>query len=288
MYNKTKQGTKKMTLANVLTSLQTIFDNVSLSIAILELVLVVIILILFNTFVLIFVRRKVVVIATTVFSIGFLLATIFLFTSLQILCIGGLVIVFVVSIFTNLAEFRKFFANKVGEKEKKSRNKKMGYLKRKRLEKISSKEEFYDTIKETVLYLSKNKIGAIMTFERNDDLSDFSFLKNGVVINCPVGMEILVTIFYEGTRLHDGAVIIKGNLIKSASVFFNPSTRPLNGKYGSRHRAALGISEICDAVTLVVSEETGRISIAYNGELDSYSSDTFLQAFINYMQEEDD
>ena len=78
-------------------------------------------------------------------------------------------------------------------------------------------------------------------------------------------------------------VVIKDNHIIAASVYYTPTTKPLIGKYGSRHRAAIGISEICDAVTVVVSEETGRISIAYNGEIESYLPEDFLIAFENVM-----
>ena len=69
----------------------------------------------------------------------------------------------------------------------------------------------------------------------------------------------------------------------AASVYFTPTTRPLTGKFGSRHRAAIGISEITDSVTVVVSEETGRISIAYDGELQAVAPDTFLKTFEGYM-----
>jgi len=105
-------------------------------------------------------------------------------------------------------------------------------------------------------------------------------------VNCPVSPEILSTIFYPGTRLHDGAVVVKEMSIIYASVFFTPSTKAFAGKYGSRHRAAIGISEISDAVTVVVSEETGRISIAMNGQLETVSIDNFRRVFENYMSDQ--
>ena len=92
-----------------------------------------------------------------------------------------------------------------------------------------------------------------------------------------------MTIFYPGTRLHDGAVIIHGDMIKSAAVFFTPSTKAFTNKYGSRHRAAIGISEVSDSLTVVVSEETGRISFAINGQIEAVTSDDFLRVFENYM-----
>ena len=139
----------------------------------------------------------------------------------------------------------------------------------------------YAQIQTAVITMSKQKIGAIITFEKKDNLDDV--MKSGTIINAPVSAELLQTIFYEGTRLHDGAVIIRNDMIVAASVYFTPTTRPLTGKFGSRHRAAIGISEICDAVTVVVSEETGRISIAHKGELTTVTPDNFLSTFEEAM-----
>jgi len=104
-------------------------------------------------------------------------------------------------------------------------------------------------------------------------------MKNGTILNAPVSSELIQTIFYPGTRLHDGAVVIRGDKIVAASVYFTPTNRPLTGKYGSRHRAAYGISESTDSVTIVVSEETGRISIAFQGELTPVAPDDLLRIF---------
>ena len=103
------------------------------------------------------------------------------------------------------------------------------------------------------------------------------------MLDAPVSQELLETIFYVGTRLHDGAVVIRGNIIVAASVYYTPTTRALTGKFGSRHRAAFGISEISDSVTVVVSEETGRVSIAYNGNLETVPLDSFLREFSDLM-----
>ena len=178
----------------------------------------------------------------------------------------------------NMIDSRMF----LGKKTNKPKSKKSKTFE---VEKLYDHDSLYSVIDETVAYLSKNKIGALMTFERKDRLKDS--LKNGTYLNAPVTFELLITIFYPGTRLHDGAVVIKGDTIVSASVYYKPTTTPLTGKYGSRHRAALGISEISDSVTVVVSEETGRISIAYNGELTGYSIDNFPSAFENIMNETD-
>jgi len=129
--------------------------------------------------------------------------------------------------------------------------------------------------------LSKSKTGALITFEKNVLLSDI--VKSGTILNAPITPELLVTIFYPGTRLHDGAVVIRRDQILAASVYYTPTTRPLTGKFGSRHRAAIGISEITDSVTVVVSEETGRVSLAYHGELIPVPPDSFLRTVEEYL-----
>ena len=178
-----------------------------------------------------------------------------------------------VCLFTNLGDLRLFLANPFKRLSAKAAH--FG------VEKIYDRKALYKIIETAVVSLSKSRTGALITFEKNTSLKDI--IKNGVPVNAPVSAELLTTIFYPGTRLHDGAVIIHGNEIIAASVFFTPTTKPFAGKYGSRHRAAIGISEICDAITVVVSEETGRISFAVNGTLESVSQDNFLRVFENYM-----
>ena len=129
--------------------------------------------------------------------------------------------------------------------------------------------------------LSKTKTGALITFEKNTPLTDVC--KTGTLLNAPVTPELLTTIFYPGTRLHDGAVVIRRDLILAASVYYTPTTRPLTGKFGSRHRAAIGISELTDSVTVVVSEETGRVSLAYHGDLIPVAPDSFLRTIEEYL-----
>ena len=139
------------------------------------------------------------------------------------------------------------------------------------------KKQLYKIINTTVNMLSSAKIGAIITFERKNSLDDY--IKQGVKIDAPVSSELLTTIFYPGTTLHDGAVVIRGTTIEAASVYYTPTVKALGGKYGARHRASLGISEVCDALTVVVSEETGRISLAIDGELIAVNRENFLQTF---------
>ena len=133
--------------------------------------------------------------------------------------------------------------------------------------------------------LSRSKTGALITFEKNISLGEVC--KTGTFLNAPVTPELLVTIFYPGTRLHDGAVVIRRDQILAASVYYTPTTKPLTGKFGSRHRAAIGISEFTDSVTVIVSEETGRVSLAYHGELISVAPDSFLRTIEEYLFSEE-
>jgi diadenylate cyclase len=144
------------------------------------------------------------------------------------------------------------------------------------------KEMIYELIYDAVSFMSKNKIGALITIERTTKLDNYT--KNGVLLNAPLSSEMLTTIFYPGTRLHDGAVIIRGSFILAANVYYQPTTKPVLGKLGSRHRAAIGISEATDAVTIVVSEESGRLSLTYGGQLEPVYLDTFKQTLANYME----
>ena len=203
------------------------------------------------------------------FLVGFLLNLTFVVILVGFISAAGLAAIF----FANLGDVRKFIANPFSRATAKAAN--FG------IEKIYDTQQLYKNIENAVITLSNARIGAIITFEKNTSLKDI--IKNGVPVHAPVTSEILLTIFYPGTRLHDGAVVIHGNEIVAASVFFTPTTKPFAGKYGSRHRAAIGISEISDAITVVVSEETGRISFAVNGDLESVNQTNFLRVFENYM-----
>lgn len=264
---------------NVLNSV-TVFEPFTVN-TLIDFLLCILGIIAVNVFVDYFVKRRFVIISLASFSVLFIISYIFKLKFFMCVCFGFIVMLAIIGIFVNLAETRFLFANKFSQRTNdKGLNKKNNSV-----EKLYSQEDLYKTINEATIYLSKHKIGAIMTFERKDNLTDIS--KNGSVLDAPVTYELLITIFYPGTRLHDGAVVIRGNTIIAASVYYTPTTKPLIGKYGSRHRAAIGISEICDAVTVVVSEETGRISIAFNGELFTYSQDDFYKAFTNIMTETD-
>jgi len=131
----------------------------------------------------------------------------------------------------------------------------------------SSKQEkmaIINVLNNTVDFLSKRKMGALITIEREDNLN--IYIEKAIIIKAVVSQELLTTIFTPGTACHDGAVIIRKNIIMCAGAYF-PSTDKYDvPKFlGTRHRAAIGISERSDALTIVVSEETGNISVAIDG-----------------------
>lgn len=143
------------------------------------------------------------------------------------------------------------------------------------------KERYVDEIVTAVTGFSKDQTGALITFERKQSLIDY--IKTGTKINADIKSELLGTIFWEGTPLHDGAVIIQQNRIACAAAFYPPTEQELSPLYGARHRAALGISEITDSLTIVVSEETGTISFAINGKLKKIPRKELKVSLINEL-----
>ena len=120
-------------------------------------------------------------------------------------------------------------------------------------------------VSETAEKLSGKKIGALIVIERKTRLGDY--LSQGVIINADLSVELLGNVFFDKAPLHDGAVIIRENRLYAAGCYLPLSTSDLSKELGTRHRAALGLSEQSDALIIVVSEETGIISVASNGEL---------------------
>lgn len=143
-----------------------------------------------------------------------------------------------------------------------------------------TKDELISTLITTVEHLSTRKIGAIITIEKQNTLN--SFIRGEVKIDSVVSQELLNTIFFPNTALHDGAVIIRGNRIMWASAYYPSCDRTdIPQSYGSRHRAAIGISEKTDAFTIVVSEETGKISVTIDGTITSGISLDSLRVSLN-------
>lgn len=168
--------------------------------------------------------------------------------------------------------------------ELKSILKKLGLIRKKGKGYNKTDNDLADKLLDTIEFLSNRKIGALITIERNINLS--AFISKAMMINAPVSSELLASIFIPTTPLHDGAVIIRNNAILCAKAYY-PSTErtdlPLH--FGTRHRAAIGISEQSDSLTLVVSEETGYVSVAINRQLDyNVSKETLNLYFEKYLK----
>lgn len=143
---------------------------------------------------------------------------------------------------------------------------------------------------ESVKYLSKSHTGALIVFQ--NDLSN-TYYDVGTKLNADLSTELLLTIFHTNTPLHDGAVVISNDKIISAGVLLPLTEDPkLSWKYGTRHRAAIGMTETSDAACLVVSEETGDVSIALDGNLKKYEDlvtlKSDLESILGYKEQEED
>ena len=131
---------------------------------------------------------------------------------------------------------------------------------------ISERERIIYEIGLALEYLKKHRIGALIVIERDNSLAEY--IERSKKIYAEISNELLVSIFFPDNPLHDGGVIIQGDKITSAGAIF-PTTVDMkfSKRLGTRHRAAIGISEESDAIAILVSEETGRISVAINGDL---------------------
>ena len=139
-------------------------------------------------------------------------------------------------------------------------------LTRHRVLTMDEREKMIYEIMNSIEYLRKSRIGALIVIERDISLNDYIGRSKGIFAD--ISSELLISIFFPRNPLHDGGVIIQGNRITSAGAVFPISLNTkINKRLGTRHRAALGISEESDAIAIVVSEETGKISIATNGVL---------------------
>jgi diadenylate cyclase len=131
---------------------------------------------------------------------------------------------------------------------------------------VDEREKLVYEVVNAIDYLRKSKIGALIVIER--DVSLLDYINRAKSLYADLSSELLISIFFPNNPLHDGAVIIQGNRISCAGAVFPTSNSiSVNKRLGTRHRAALGVAEETDAIGIVVSEETGRISIAVKGEL---------------------
>lgn len=127
-------------------------------------------------------------------------------------------------------------------------------------------EKAVEAIVKAADYMAKRRIGALISVERETGMSEY--IETGIPLHAKISSELLINTFIPNTPLHDGAVIIQKNSVAAAACYLPLSESPFISKeLGTRHRAALGISEVTDSITVIVSEETGSISLTKNGEL---------------------
>ena len=126
-----------------------------------------------------------------------------------------------------------------------------------------------EILTQSIQYWQEHKTGALIVFENHDPVP--SVATGGTVLNADLSSELLINLFFVNTPLHDGAAVIKKDKVISAGVIL-PLSRDasLNWKYGTRHRAAIGMSENTDALVLVVSEETGDVSLVKDGQIQTF------------------
>ncbi|WP_408634334.1 diadenylate cyclase [Mycoplasmopsis fermentans] len=147
----------------------------------------------------------------------------------------------------------------------------------------SSQIRLINQLREAVEYLSKNKIGALITIENNDNIDNLR--TDGVILNANISSSLLISIFNKYSPLHDGAVIIRDNKIYYASTFYKITRKSIDNQYGARHRAAMGISELCDATTIIVSEETGDVKFVKNGTFYNIRLEQFQEQLVKYLKD---
>jgi diadenylate cyclase len=135
--------------------------------------------------------------------------------------------------------------------------------------------ESHDDVLLAVRYFSQNKIGALIVFEREESLK--TYIESGVPLDAHLSYDLLLSIFRPGSPLHDGAVILQGDRIPAAACFLPLSLSPAPAtQLGTRHRAAIGVTEESDAIAVVVSEQTGAIALAAAGAIELNLSEELL------------
>lgn len=152
---------------------------------------------------------------------------------------------------------------------------------------ITSAETGVDVVNEIVracFEMGKKKTGALIVLQQRQSLADIE--ATGIRVNGLVSAALLINIFEKNTPLHDGAVVISGDIVTAATCYLPLTESEISKDYGTRHRAALGVSEVTDAVTIVVSEETGSVSVAVEGKLIKTNKPEVLRAYIPMHQEE--
>lgn len=140
-------------------------------------------------------------------------------------------------------------------------------------------DDMAESVTEAARYMADRKIGALIILERNTKLGDI--MKSGTILDAKISEQLLINMFMSNTPLHDGAAIIGENRIKAGACFL-PLTQnnDFSKELGTRHRAGIGVSEVADCISIIVSEETGKISLALNGNLTRNVNPAELKKFI--------
>ncbi len=153
-------------------------------------------------------------------------------------------------------------------------------------ENVGFSERTVNEIVKACFEMSKVKTGALIVIERNVSLSEIE--RTGIEVDGLVSSQLLINIFEHNTPLHDGAVVVRGNRVTAATCYLPLSDNMMISKdLGTRHRAAVGISEVTDSVTLVVSEETGRVSLVEGGSLRRIPDAETLKAALATLEEQE-
>ncbi|WP_036451863.1 diadenylate cyclase [Mycoplasma buteonis] len=195
--------------------------------------------------------------------------------TLVIVVIILVAVILVISAITAIIIAKPYLANLITGKFKKTKYDKLGK---------SSQIRLINQLRESVEYFSRYKIGALITIENTDNIDNLR--TDGVVLNANISSALLISIFNKNSPLHDGAVVIRDNKIYYAATFYKITRRSVENNYGSRHRAALGISEQCDATTIVVSEENGSVKIVKGSNIHHVKIEEFQEQLIKYLKEQ--
>ena len=146
----------------------------------------------------------------------------------------------------------------------------------------SSKIRLIKQLNDAVVELSKSKTGAIITVVNKQKVDQLR--TDGVKINASISAALILSIFNKNSPLHDGAIVIENNQIVYAGTYYKITSKSVDNKYGARHRAAFGISEQTDSLTIVVSEENGGVSFAKDGALHRINMDDFQEKIISFLK----
>ncbi|HEP2540143.1 TPA: TIGR00159 family protein, partial [Streptococcus pyogenes] len=148
---------------------------------------------------------------------------------------------------------------------------------------VSSESALVDALIKSVAYMGPRKIGALIAIEQTQTLQEY--IATGIPLNADISSQLLINIFIPNTPLHDGAVIVGQNKIVAACAYLPLSeSKAISKEFGTRHRAAIGLSENSDALTIIVSEETGAISVTRKGQfLHDLSTDKFETVLRTYL-----